>query len=225
MEAYNYEKTKKYWDEVYQEAPQFSIDAKLSCRELSEAIQWVSKGKHRILDFGCGLGKALFFAGRCGGKEGIGIDLSSVAIKRAKEATEGTKREKNLNFQVGNINTLNDFENGSFDSVILLNVLDNLHPNDGKKLLDEIYRLLEKDGRLIIKLNPVYEEEVFEADKEFVFVAPSCYEEQSGVLFWNLDEDILTSLLENRFDCVDAYDIPLEDFQTVNRMYCLKKIG
>ncbi|GKT34670.1 class I SAM-dependent methyltransferase [Aduncisulcus paluster] len=115
-------------------------------------------------------------------------------------------------------------EDNTFDGAILFNILDNLHPEDGKLLIGELCRVLKSGAALLLKLNPVFEEAVFEEDDEFKKIGENCYEEESGLVFWNMDEAVINEILEGHFEYVDGYDIDMQDFDTVNRMYWLKKI-
>ena len=57
----------------------------------------------------------------------------------------------NLIFKVGEVNSLNDIPDSSFDGVILSNIVDNLIPEDSIKLLVQIKRILKQDGKIFYK--------------------------------------------------------------------------
>lgn len=88
----------------------------------------------RVLDVGCGKGFLLYdFTKVLPGIEVHGIDVSSYAIERAKEEIADR-------VQVGNATSL-PYQDKSFDLVISLNTLHNLHNYDLDKALREIERV------------------------------------------------------------------------------------
>jgi SAM-dependent methyltransferase len=88
----------------------------------------------RILDVGCGKGFLLYdFTKVVPGIDVHGIDVSSYAIEHAKEEIADR-------LQVGNATSL-PYPDKSFDAVISLNALHNLHNYDLDKALREIERV------------------------------------------------------------------------------------
>ena len=224
MSHYDYKDIKSYWNAVFEGAPKFTVDTKIPYPAIIDGIKWLGENANNVLDFGCGNGKALIVSAKWGVKSGLGLDLSEKGINIAKSVVKGSKIEERFDFKQGDIEALKELEPGSFDGAILFNILDNLHPEDAKTLVSELSRVLRKGAAVLIKLNPEFEASVFEEDEDFKKVAPACYEEESGLLFWNMDENIINELLEGKFEYVDGYDIEMTDFDTVNRMYCLKKL-
>lgn len=223
MSAYNYKKIEEYWNEVFQSAPKFTVDTKLPYPELNDGLRWLGENADNVLDFGCGNGKALIVASRMGITSGLGIDLSQNGVDRARSVVEGTPLSERLRFEKGGLEALEELESESFDGAMLLNILDNLHPEDGKALIKELGRILKKGAAVLLKLNPVYEKSVFE-DDSFSQVTDACFEEESGLLFWNMDEEILNELLAEQFEYVNGYDVDMAEFETVNRLYWLKRV-
>jgi SAM-dependent methyltransferase len=88
----------------------------------------------RMLDVGCGIGDMLMFY-----SNSVGVDINAFNVnfckQRGREAYE---------MPIDNL----PFENGSFDSVLLDNVLE--HILDPVPLLTEIKRVMRKDGVLLI---------------------------------------------------------------------------
>jgi len=224
VSVYDYKETRGYWNAVFEAAPKFTVDTKIPYTEIVDGLKWLGENSKHVLDFGCGTGKALVVSAKYGVRSGLGIDLSDNAIELANQVVTGSKLEGEFEFKQGSIEALKNLEDASFDGAILFNILDNLHPEDGQELISELSRVLKKGASLLLKLNPVYEEEVFEEDQEFKKVAPSCYQEEAGVLFWNMDDEIINSLMQDHFEYENGYDVEMEDFDTVNRMYWLKKI-
>lgn len=98
------------------------------------------KTNSKILDIGCGTGanlKAFSIYGRA-----IGIDISPLAIR--------SSLLRGCPFLVrASINNL-PFKNNIFDTVTLLDVLYHRMVREDKKALVEVYRVLKKEGRVII---------------------------------------------------------------------------
>lgn len=91
----------------------------------------------RILDVGCGKGFLVYdFTQAVPGVEAQGIDISEYAIENAKE-------EVKQDLQVGNAANL-PFEDNSFDLVVSINTLHNLHCYDLYNALKEIERVGRK---------------------------------------------------------------------------------
>ncbi len=224
MSMYDYKNIKAYWDDVYGQVPKFTADTKIPYPEIMDGIRWIGEKANHVLDFGCGNGKALIVSTKYGVKSGVGIDLSKTGVETAQKVIAGSYLAEKLSFSQGGIDVLEEMEAETFDGAILFNVLDNMYPDDGERLLSALIRVLKKDAVLLLKLNPVYETDVFTKENGFVKVTENCYEEESGLLFWNMDDDVLSTLLGGKFEYVNGYDIEMKDFDTVNRMYWLKKV-
>jgi len=96
----------------------------------------------RVLDVGCGTGaNLLLFNGQT-----VGLDISSKALAFAK------RRKKDLLLVQGSAEAL-PFEEGTFDLVLALDLLEHL-PDDVKGLR-EMYRVLRKGGTLLVTV-PAY---------------------------------------------------------------------
>ncbi len=224
MTNYNYNEIEGYWNFVYGQVPKFTVDTKIPYPEIMDGIRWIGEQANHVLDFGCGNGKALVVASKYGVKSGVGIDLSKTGIETANQVVAGSRLEDHFEFTQGGIEALAAYEADTFDGVILFNTLDNLHPEDGKALIEELERVMKKGAALLLKLNPVYEDDVFTEENEFQKIDDKCYKEESGLLFWNMDDEVLNALFEGKFEYVNGYDIDMAEFDTVNRMYWLKKV-
>lgn len=98
----------------------------------------------RVLDYGCGLGHRSLFLGRSGAASVVGVDLSEVAIEKARAEA---RREgiDNLEFQVMDAEALT-FPDDSFDLVCGSGVIHHLHTT---KAYSEISRVLRPHGSAI----------------------------------------------------------------------------
>ncbi|OGL39924.1 MAG: hypothetical protein A3C43_06325 [Candidatus Schekmanbacteria bacterium RIFCSPHIGHO2_02_FULL_38_11] len=103
--------------------------------------QKLIEGK-RILDLGCGEGYGSFLLAMNASLT-TGLDLS-------KEAIQNTKikyRKENLNFIVGSCGYI-PFKNNSFDVVVSFEVIE--HIEDQVGMIKEVFRILSRDGILVI---------------------------------------------------------------------------
>lgn len=100
------------------------------------------KGK-KVLMLGCGTGEESKLLKEFGAKDIVGIDLSKVSIKLAKETYP------EYNFVVGDMHNL-PFEDNSFDFIYSSLVI---HYSDKpEKVYQEIYRILKDDGYLLFSV-------------------------------------------------------------------------
>ncbi len=97
-----------------------------------------------VLEYGCGRGGAAFaITSTC--RNVVGIDISQVAIARARELAVQEKVSARATFQVMNAECL-EFEDESFDLVCGTGIL---HHLDLPKAFSEIARVLGKRGTAI----------------------------------------------------------------------------
>jgi 2-polyprenyl-6-hydroxyphenyl methylase/3-demethylubiquinone-9 3-methyltransferase len=94
----------------------------------------------KVLDIGCGGGLACEFLAKRGANVS-GIDLSLNSIKTAQEHAK--KSNLQIDYQCGVAENL-PYEENTFDAVVCFDVLE--HVEDWKKVIGEIYRVLNKNG-------------------------------------------------------------------------------
>ena len=113
-----------------------SILMKYKIQEISNFLQ----GK-TMLDIGCGMG-TLTKALSCNFESVVGIDGSSLKIKKAKEKNQAY----NITYE---LSLFEDYKwNTLFDFIVCTNVLE--HVNDGKKFLTQIDKILSKKGMVVM---------------------------------------------------------------------------
>lgn len=110
--------------------------------------RWKKKNYKEFLDLGCGLGRhSILFAENKFNT--YSFDLSQVGLdildKRAKEA--GIK----INTKFGDINNL-PYESEMFDCLLAYHVISHTDTEGIKVIIDEINRVLKKDGEFYITL-------------------------------------------------------------------------
>ena len=118
---------------------------------MENALKHLDLSNKRVLDLGCGSGGITRKMKELNPSAKIfGVDFNPDAISYAKNTDSGTK---GLNYKVGDAERI-QFRNNFFDIVIGLDVLD--HVPDYKKCLNEIYRVLNKEGELILTVENNY---------------------------------------------------------------------
>jgi len=97
-------------------------------------------GNEIHLDYACGSGT---FIGIYVDVKSIGVDISNIQINYAKKKYPRKKFIELSNF---------DFEKyiNSFDVVTIFGLMEFISPDEASKLLEKVYRVLKKDGKLII---------------------------------------------------------------------------
>ena len=100
----------------------------------------------KILDIGCGNCRQLIpFIGN----ELYGIDFSKKMIKNAKKFCKNNNMKVHL--LVAEATKL-PFEDEYFDGIICISVIHHLKPEEANKAIEEIYRVLKKDGKGLISI-------------------------------------------------------------------------
>lgn len=140
MEVNNFDYNKYYkkishiYNDIRLDAPndfQMTIDI---------ILEYTQQNKKKLLDIGCGTGKygqALIHKGF----DVVGIDKSPSQISEAKKV---------INAQEGNAIDL-PYKSESFDVCIMIMMIHHMNQKERALAFDEIYRVLKKDGVLIIK--------------------------------------------------------------------------
>lgn len=105
------------------------------------------------LDIGCGKGELVIHLARLGHKA-IGIDYADAAIDICQSTLRHEKPavKKLAHFEVADATRL-PFPDESFDAVFFLDVIEHLTKTETDKALDELTRVLKKDGRVIMHTN------------------------------------------------------------------------
>lgn len=94
-----------------------------------------------ILEVGCGLGYLTYALTRAGYRRSVGIDLSAIAVERARE-------RYGCDYRVADIAVLAADERERFDAVILSEVIE--HLEDPVWFIGQLQRLLKPGGRIIL---------------------------------------------------------------------------
>lgn len=113
-------------------------------------------GSETYLDIGCGKGELVIFLARLR-KSVIGIDYSPSAIEICQDALKFATNpvRKHAQFKFADTSHL-PFDNDTFDAVFMLDVIEHLTKIEIQKALDELTRVLKKNGKVIIHTNNKY---------------------------------------------------------------------
>ncbi len=116
-------------------------DTKLQTRA-KITYDWLPNNINNLLDIGCASGYfTVYFKDKA--KDVYGVDINKDLINEAKNKYKG------INFKLLKSKKL-PFRSNFFDVVTILDVLE--HVNDDKIMINEIHRVLKKDGLLILSV-------------------------------------------------------------------------
>lgn len=216
-----YQKIRDYWDKVFEKIDEFDPSAEIPQERIETALKWLCADCDRIIDFGCGTGKVLARCLRYGSKEVWGIDLSDRAVLLAQQVMKKYNLDSKCNFVCGDYTYLKSFKDNFFSGAVLFNIVDNLLPEDGKKLLKEVHRVLKPNGRVMLKLNPYLNPDDL-ADNSYRLISEDFYQGESGLYLWNISNELLKELIRPYFLIDDYEEINYEGYGLINRMFYLK---
>lgn len=223
-----YKKTKYFWNNIFSKEisnlEEKDVKKQFPYEDLEKAIKWLAKKSDNILDFGCGSGVFLARSYYNGISKGLGIDISKDAVKLGNKLIEFNDID-NFKIIFGDVNKLKEIESDSFDAAILSNVIDNVLPEDSVLILNEIHRILKKDGKLFLKLNDYIKDEMILENNEIFEkkISEDFYLETSGLYLYNLSNSKVNSLLEPLFKIVKSFKIEFKEHKQFNRAWYLIK--
>ncbi len=120
----------------------------VSADELRTDIQRLNlSSSSRCLDLGCGPCGPLSFIVSAVGCHGVGVELSSSAVRLGRARATSLAIESLLSVVEGDLNTPLSFDPMSFDAVVSLDVV--LHVRDRRRLFHEVARVLRSGGRFL----------------------------------------------------------------------------
>jgi SAM-dependent methyltransferase len=117
----------------------------------------------RVLDVGCGRGE-LVIQSAMRGAEAWGIDYAQAAVDIAVDALAGVEPElaARTHIQQADVKAL-PFDDGFFDAVFMMDVVEHLYPHELSRAFDELHRTIRPGGLLVMHTSPnkVFEEKVY----------------------------------------------------------------
>jgi 2-polyprenyl-3-methyl-5-hydroxy-6-metoxy-1,4-benzoquinol methylase len=102
----------------------------------------------RVLDVGCGRGEVVLHCARHGAKA-YGVDYSADALQLARQGAAGNETY----WQRADAGHL-PFQDRTFDWVLMLDIVEHLHPAELAAALVDVRRVLKPEGRLIVHTMP-----------------------------------------------------------------------
>ncbi len=198
-----YESNIKFWDRAWSgvKVPYTQMPDLSYIQEIPTNLR--KNNAANILDLGCGSGWLSIYLSR-DGFQLKGVDLASHAIELAQRWAE--QESLTATFEVADIAAL-PYQPGSFDGVVANSIFEHLTYELAQKTLDELKRLLRKDGVFFGCFDKVgggpgeyYELE----DGTHVYTDKG----RSGMLLRFFDDDELRSLFSNGWTIQSFETIP-----------------
>lgn len=216
MSNSRYDRCIRQFDEIFAaEAANVPSVASTGNAALDEALDWLTEGAQSALDFGCGNGIALFLCALRGTRRHLGIDLSRKGIESALLRAEKMPCGEYA-FAVGGVETLEKIADRSFDSMLMMNILDNLYPDDAQALLRHAARVLKPGGRALIKLNP-YRTEKQIREWNLRVIEGNLFDD--GMLLWNNTDDAWRRIIGETLRVVEKREVYFPEYQLQERMF------
>jgi len=120
---------------------------------MTEMLPFFKRNKIKnVLDLGCGTGRHCIYLAK-NGFDVVGVDVSGSALRMAS-AWVRKERLRNVAFMRGTMVNI-PFDNIHFDAVISVSVIHHALKKDIEKTIDEIYRVLKRNGILFTNLASV----------------------------------------------------------------------
>jgi SAM-dependent methyltransferase len=119
---------------------------------------------------------------------------------------------------------LKEIKDDFFDSAILSNIIDNVLPEDGEFILEEIHRIVKPNGKILIKLNDYIDDKEVLNNKEIFKeeLQKNFYLETSGLYLHNLSDANFEEIISPYFGIEDKFFINFKKFNQKNRIWLLR---
>jgi 2-polyprenyl-3-methyl-5-hydroxy-6-metoxy-1,4-benzoquinol methylase len=182
-------------DEIYRNIPLDKIPWNIETPP-DALVQLVVGGKVKpcnVIDLGCGAGNyAIYLAGV--GFNVTGIDISSAAVKYAKENAE--KKQVRCSFIVADVlDDLTKVVKKTFDFAYDWEVLHHIYPENRRNYVENVYKLLNPGGKYF---------SVCFNEKDLQFGGSGKYRKtQLGTVLYFSSEDELRNLFRSRFNIIE----------------------
>jgi len=116
----------------------------------------IGLARKKVLDFGCGAGASTLIFLRCGATDITGVEVDETLLDIAKSRLNDFFQN---NYQLAKIEYIDGkysmpFPNGEFDIVWAQAIMEHVLPNQRNFVLAELWRVLKKEGLLIILGTP-----------------------------------------------------------------------
>ena len=152
---------------------------------------------------------------------GLGVDLSETGIQYARKMTS-VNNYKSLNFDIGDISYFDSYEEGSFDGIILSNVLDVMPKDVAVKTFNRLTDLLSPKGLMFVKLNPYYDKADM-AEWGMTQIKDNLFEEDGVLRYRELDTASWKQSFEKSYNILRYLEFPYPWQEGMNRLFLLEK--
>lgn len=156
---------------------------------------------HYVCDAACGYGAySLMLASN--GFQVEGFDISPTSVEVTKELLKRYGIDSS-NYKVASV--LNTGYEEIFNAVVACSVLDHLYEEDAKKALDELLRIVKKDGIVVVSFDGI-DEDYVETAHEVTADGSFLYSEgkRSGMVFHYYSDEKLKRWL-NLYPVIDSF--------------------
>ena len=113
---------------------------------LKEMFEGIDLERKNILDIGCGIGGVDFYLAENNKCKILGIDTEPLVIKIAKEKLKKLSLKGEVIFKL--YNKVSEIKDNRFNLVFSKESI--LHIKDKKKLLQEVYTIIEENGQIVL---------------------------------------------------------------------------
>lgn len=197
--------SKSFWNREYKRPTHFSLSEE-PAEDLLKFTRWLERGFGRkflnptvlVVDLGCGNGRNLKFLSQNYGCRGLGFDISSEAVRQAREAAGDLP----LKFEARPISEPLPVENAKATIVLDMMTSHSLREKERGELKKEILRILKPGGWLFFKSNlregDIHAERLLlrhPADEEGAYIHPKI-----GVYEYVWTEEKLREFFEPAFE-------------------------
>ena len=213
MEEVYRQKSLEYWDEIHKEYNRETIKVDNWLDRFDDIIEAATKP---ILDLGCGGGNdTLYLINK--GKKVISCDQSPSAIANIKRNFPESYGAKCFNMLDGI-----PFEEGSFEVVIADLCLHYFLEKDTLRILDEINRILQPGGHMILRVNSV--NDVLHGAGDGKEIEHHVYEMEGKTIKRFFDEDDIRYFFKD-FDIEYMNEEIMTRYKLEKRLYrvCVRK--
>ena len=220
----DYNRSINMWNDVYSKCKIVDLKGKsLSVEPMFDiCLDIFASECKKVLDFGCGTGDVIFQCYEFGNIDsGLGIDLSETGIEFAKKFASVNKYN-NLDFKVGDISYFDNFADGSFDGIILSNVLDVMPKDVALKTFKRLTDLLAPKGLMFVKLNPFYEKSDMK-EWGLTQIKDNLFEENGVLRYRELDTASWKQSFEKHYEIIRYLEFPYPWQEGMNRLFLLQK--
>jgi len=209
---------KNFYEKIGAEGLSSMISEEKTAAQIKFLQKFISQ-KHRILDVGCGYGRITIPLAKMG-YQVEGIDLSPNLLEEAKKRVEIASLK--LIFKVGDMRSL-PYKDERFDIIICMwsTFSYMLTEQDQTLAINEMYRVLAKNGTLIIDLPVATDNKI----RNGVFIAPNVLKRAiagSEHTVYLHTKETLSNILKH-LKYIKSYEVKYQNVNGTRRLFAFIK--